>query len=187
MPGRRCLICSHPQRRKLDALLVDDAMSNRALAAKLSVSESSVRRHKENHIAEALRVAGDRRVVENHAAALELSGSLESQVAQVKDRVAQLLAKAEATGDIRTALQGAREAMRALELDARFRGTLQNGNNAPGATVVIFNGSPPTPEWIAEHHQGNGAVLLIPDNGRDDMNDFEANQLVRPDKRYYPP
>lgn len=46
---RVCSICSHPERKRIDALLVE-AVSNRRIADDFGLSESAVRRHAANHL-----------------------------------------------------------------------------------------------------------------------------------------
>jgi hypothetical protein len=66
--------------------------------------------------------------------------SLLDQVTELRDKALSILDKAEQAGDLRTALQGVREAKGCLELLARLQGELQEQ-----ATVnVLIN-----PQWLS--------------------------------------
>lgn len=174
MPGRPCGICSHINRRKIDGMLVHGLISNRALAKKIGVSESSVRRHYDAHISPGLKsAAAETRAEEDHAASLELVGSVDAQVEQIKGRVAALLVKAESNGDLRSALMAAREALRAVELQAKLRHEIAPDGGAVGM-LVIHTGTAPDGAWIEQRREASGvrgAVLVLPDNGRELMSD----------------
>ena len=66
--------------------------------------------------------------------------SLLDQVTELRDKALAILAKAEKAGELRTALQGVREAKGCLELLARLQGELQ------GRTTVniLIN-----PQWLS--------------------------------------
>jgi hypothetical protein len=66
--------------------------------------------------------------------------SLLDQVIELRDKALSILDKAEQAGDLRTALQGVREAKGCLELLARLQGELQEQ-----ATVnILIN-----PQWLS--------------------------------------
>jgi hypothetical protein len=66
--------------------------------------------------------------------------SLLDQVTELRDKALSILDKAEQAGDLRTALQGVREAKGCLELLARLQGELQEQ-----ATVnILIN-----PQWLS--------------------------------------
>lgn len=47
--ARTCSICSHPQRRQVEALILEN-VSNRAISRQFGVSKDSVSRHKAQHL-----------------------------------------------------------------------------------------------------------------------------------------
>ena len=66
--------------------------------------------------------------------------SLLDQVIELRDKALSILAKAERAGDLRTALQGVREAKGCLELLARLQGELQERTTVN----ILVN-----PQWLS--------------------------------------
>lgn len=63
---RTCTICSHPDRRRIDALLVEQ-VPNRRISTQFDVSESAVRRHAASHLPKiAVEAATDERQYDHH-------------------------------------------------------------------------------------------------------------------------
>lgn len=48
--SRRCSVCQHPDRRDIDALLVEGGASIRGISRKFVLSEDSLSRHRKNHL-----------------------------------------------------------------------------------------------------------------------------------------
>lgn len=48
--ARRCSVCQHPDRRDIDAVLVEGGASIRSLSRKFLLSEDSISRHRKNHL-----------------------------------------------------------------------------------------------------------------------------------------
>ena len=149
---RSCTICEHPDREAIDRALVGDS-SNLSVSSLFGVSESAVRRHKANHLPAKL-------VMAQAAEEVAQADDLLQQVRDLQDRALAILGKAEAAGDLRTALGAIREARGNLELLAKLLGELDE------RPVVNLNVSP---EWLElravivvalePHPAAHGAVL----------------------------
>jgi hypothetical protein len=127
---RNCSICEHPQVAEINAALVR-GKSFRNIAKQFSVSVAALFRHRQ-HLPSDL-------VKAQEAQEVARADSLLEQVAKLRDKALSILAKAEQAGDLRTALQGVREAKGCLELLAKLQGELQER-----ATVnVLVN-----PQWL---------------------------------------
>ncbi len=114
--SRTCTICSTRSRESIDRALVAGAAFP-ALAAKYRVSEDALGRHKANHLPAALVKAHDSEEVSR-------ADDLLGQVRNLQGRALAILEKAEAAGELRTALGAIREARGNLELLAKLLGEL---------------------------------------------------------------
>jgi hypothetical protein len=128
---RSCTICEHPDREAIDRSLVGDS-SNLSVSSLFGVSESAVRRHKANHLPAKL-------VMAQAAEEVAQADDLLQQVRDLQGRALAILGKAEAAGDLRTALGAIREVRGNLELLAKLLGELDE------RTVVNLDVSP---EWL---------------------------------------
>jgi hypothetical protein len=97
------------------------------------LSEAAVRRHKADHIPFHLVKAQD-------AAEVAHADNLLEQVKSLQARALTILDKAEASGDLRTALSAIREARGNLELLAKLLGELQQ----EGTINLVV-----APEWLS--------------------------------------
>jgi hypothetical protein len=129
---RRCSVCTHPEVEKINAALVAGDSSFLAIAALFGVSDSALRRHKKNHLPATLARAQD-------AAEVAQADDLLGQVKELRDKAYGILLKAEAAGELRTALAAIREARGCLELLARLLGELQE---QPVINVLL------SPQWV---------------------------------------
>src|SRR5262249_44706212 len=129
---RVCTVCAHQSRQEIDAALTTGAPYRR-IAPQYGLTERSVRRHAADHIPAMLAQAAQAKVVTQ-------AGDLLTQVQTLQAKALDLLAKAEAAGDYRTALAGVREARGTLELLARLRGELDER-----AVVNVLL----APDWLA--------------------------------------
>jgi outer membrane murein-binding lipoprotein Lpp len=135
---RRCTICDHSQRADIDtALLVGEAY--RSIAQRIAISADAVWRHKSEHLPSSLTQAKEAETVSN-------ADDLLAKVAAIETEAKRIAKKAEAAGDLRTAMSGVRELARLVELLAKLRGEL---NEKQTVNIVI------TPEW----HQTRTIVL----------------------------
>ena len=129
---RRCSICGHEKIEEINRLLLE-GVPLRNIAKQYSVSAASLHRHKEGHLPAKLVKAQEAREIAK-------ADSLLDQVTELRDKALSILDKAEQAGDLRTALQGVREAKGCLELLARLQGELQEQ-----ATVnILIN-----PQWLS--------------------------------------
>jgi hypothetical protein len=129
--GRKCSICNHEKVEEINRLLLE-GVSLRDIAGRYSVSKTSLGRHKKQHIPAAMSKA-----VGAHEAAQ--ADDLLAQVVSLRDKALSILIKAEKAGDLRTALQGVREAKGCLELLAKLQGELQQ----EGTINITL-----APEWV---------------------------------------
>jgi hypothetical protein len=159
---RRCTVCDHPDRHGIDGALVTGA-PYRSVAKRFELSESSVYRHKTEHLPAHLLKA---REVEEVARADDLL----EQVRNLQAHALDILEHAEEAGDLRTALAAISQARGNLELLGKLAGELDE------RPVVNLNVSP---EWmelravivgaLEPHPQARESVLRalrVPGNGR---------------------
>jgi hypothetical protein len=149
---RRCTVCDHPERHGIDEALVTGA-AYRSVAKRFELSESSVYRHKTEHLPAHLLRA---REVEETARADDLL----EQVRHLQAHALDILERAEEAGDLRTALAAISQARGNLELLGKLAGELDE------RPVVNLNISP---EWLEiravivgalePHPDARGAVL----------------------------
>ncbi len=129
---RKCTVCEHPQAEEINTALLN-GVSLRNIAERYSVSKTALHRHKESHLPADLVKAREAREIAK-------ADSLLDQVIELRDKALSILAKAEQAGDLRTALQGVREAKGCLELLAKLQGEL-----AQEGTVNITI----SPQWLS--------------------------------------
>ena len=129
---RKCTVCEHEKVEEINRLLLK-GVSLRNIAKQYSVSAASLHRHKEGHLPAKL-------VKAREAQEVTKADSLLDQVIELRDKALSILAKAEQAGDLRTALQGVREAKGCLELLAKLQGEL-----AQEGTVNITI----SPQWLS--------------------------------------
>lgn len=115
----------------MDRALVE-GVPNRRIASQHGVTERAVRNHKARHLPAALAKARD---AEEAATADDLLAGVRG----LQERTAAILDKAEAVGELRTALSAIREARGNLELLAKLLGEL---DDSPTVNVLI------SPQWI---------------------------------------
>jgi hypothetical protein len=113
---RRCSVCDHTQRYGIDEALVTGA-AYRSVAKRFGLSESSVYRHKTEHLPAQMLKA---REVEEVAQADDLL----EQVRDLQSHALDILERAEKAGDLRTALAAISQARGNLELLGKLAGEL---------------------------------------------------------------
>jgi len=128
---RKCSICEHEKVEEINRLLLA-GVPLRDLAGRYSVSKTALHRHKESHLPAELTKAREAQDVTK-------ADSLLDQVIELRNKALSILAKAERAGELRTALQGVREAKGCLELLARLQGELQERTTVN----ILVN-----PQWI---------------------------------------
>jgi len=111
------------------------------------LSVTALHRHKSDHLAPTL-------VKAREAEEVSRADDLLAQVQQLQAKALDLLRKAEAQGDLRTALQGIREARGCLELLAELT---QQLDRRPQVNVLL------APEWQAVRSVLLAALLPYPE------------------------
>lgn len=127
---RKCTVCNHGQVGEINQALLDGA-SFRNVAENFSLSITALHRHKQ-HIPADLTKAQE-------AQAVARADSLLDQVISLRDKALSLLETAEQAGELRTALQGIKEARGCLELLAKLQGELRESTTVN----VLVN-----PQWV---------------------------------------
>src|SRR5215213_2423926 len=128
---RRCTVCHHPERHSIDGALITGA-PYRSVAKRFGLSESSVYRHKTEHLPAHLLKA---REVEEAAKADDLL----DQVRNLQAHALDILGRAEKTGDLRTALAAISQARGNVELLGKLAGEL---DERPVVNVLL------SPQWV---------------------------------------
>ncbi len=135
---RRCTICTHKSRAKIDKALVE-RQAFRALARQYKVSKDALLRHHDDHLPATLMKAHD-------ATEAARADALLAQVVDLRDKALVILTTAQESKDLRAAIGAIREARGCVELLAKLAGQLKD---APTVNILI------SPEW-----QGLQAVIL---------------------------
>lgn len=125
-----CTICTHPERAAIDQALIGDAVNLR-LAQQYDVTEQAIRRHKAEHLPDALVQAGAAQEVARADMLIQQAEALYSKAVGV-------LRKAEKANELRTALMAIREARETLALLLEVEGRL---DRRPVNILVA-------PQWI---------------------------------------
>lgn len=127
---QRCQVCCHEEVAAInDELAGGESYSD--LAGRFGVSRFSLRRHNANHLPALLAevAAADR---------FTQAESLMERLEQLTDEARRIKTKAEASGDLRTALAAVRELVRVVELLAKLEGDL---DDRPIVNIAVV------PEW----------------------------------------
>ncbi len=127
---RKCTICEHEQKDEINTALLE-GKPYRYLAERYGTSATTLQRHKEHLPVKMVKAQEAQEAVQ--------ADSLLEQVKELQRKAWELLNKAEAAGDLRTALQGVREAKGCLELLAKLQGELQQ----EGTINITL-----APEWL---------------------------------------
>ncbi len=128
---RVCTICTHAEKPAINAALIANE-PYRLIAERFGTSSAALTRHKAEHLPASLAKA-------EHAKETALADDLLGQVKALRNKAISILGKAEAAGDLRTALLGIREARACVELLLEVEGEL---NRQPVVNVLI------APEWL---------------------------------------
>lgn len=133
---RVCEVCRHADREAIERALVRGE-TYRALAARFGPSRSTIHRHRrEGHLLPRLARAHDAEVVAS-------ADHLLSRVVALEDDARRILGRAEAAGDLRTAVAAVRELTRLVELLARLRGELTEPASQTTNYVILLGGGAP--------------------------------------------
>ena len=127
---RQCSICTHAESEAINQALVAGESAPK-IAAKYRVSDDAITRHRA-HVPATLAKATE-------AKETAIADDLLAQVKTLRNKSISILQKAEAAGDLRTALLGIREARACMELLAEMEGEL---NRNPVINLYLSQ------EWI---------------------------------------
>ena len=114
---RQCTVCTHEDKAGIDSALLGGGTLRNVAGQFSDVSISALDRHRKNHLAPSILAAQE-------VAEVAHADTLLEQVREYQSRVDRLVDKAEAGGDLRTALSGLRETRGYLELLAKLAGEL---------------------------------------------------------------
>ena len=129
---KQCPVCVHGERQEIEKALLGSETLHQ-IAQRFELKYWAVYRHKHRHLPSTLLKAQEVQEVAR-------ADSLLDQLKQLQQKALTLLDKADAAGDLRTALQGVREAKGCLELLAKLQGEL-----AQEGTVNILV----SPAWVS--------------------------------------
>lgn len=115
---RKCRICHHPMKHKINEALLISGQSLRDIAGQFEVSKSALARHKEEHI------PTDLIKVKKADEICEAEGLL-NKLLRLKDDAERIAKKAEINDDLKTALSGIREQSRIIEILAKMQGQIK--------------------------------------------------------------
>lgn len=155
-PGRRCVLCSHADRARIEAEIASGQISIRGVASRHGMVHESVRRHLSNHVSASLQAA--------------LGGvigapavSMASRLLDVADSAQATRAAAEAAGDHKLAIAAGQAEARVLglllPLDALGEGvadSVQEAYDALQAFATTVRVHPEVGEIIASVLDGRG-------------------------------
>jgi len=119
MSAGRCSVCRHPERRALEQAHVGGA-TLRELAKQYGKDKSTIHNHISKHMPRAVREAAE--VIEERSH----GDGILSELLTLRDEARRLQARAEAKGDVRTAIAALRELTRLVELKARVMGEIRD-------------------------------------------------------------
>ena len=130
--AKSCPVCVHSERQAIELAILEGA-NLREVAKRYELSYWALDRHKRGHIPAGLLKAQEAQEVAR-------ADSLLDQLRQLQQKALELLEKAEDAGDLRTALQGVREAKGCLDLLAKLQGDLAQ----EGTVNIVLS-----PTWIS--------------------------------------
>ena len=109
---RSCTVCSNPQHQAIDQALVA-GIPYRAVAERFAASPPSVYRHQHGHLPITMLKAREAQEVAH-------ADGLLAQLQSLQQKTLEMLARAEGTGDLRSALAALREPRGPVELTAKL-------------------------------------------------------------------
>jgi hypothetical protein len=130
MAGRKCKICEHKDRNKIDLDIASKNGSLRAISDRYSVPIGSLKRHKESgHVIRKIARAAEAKEV-------TAASDLLLQVQDLSKRALSILSQAEGTGDLRTACSAIREVRSTIELLLKVSGELKGDQTNVNVAVI---------------------------------------------------
>lgn len=147
-PGRRCVLCSHPDRAQIEFDLTAGTSSIRGVSGQRGLAPESVRRHVRDHLSAAAQ-----------AALTEVEGApgltMASRLLEVADHARDTRAAAEAKGDHKLALSAGQAEARVLSslvpldtLGADIAAEIQDASDALTILATVVRARPEVAEAI---------------------------------------
>jgi hypothetical protein len=128
---RLCTICTHPDRHTIDREIVAGTPYRR-IASQFSVTEISVRRHRDNHLSETLR--------QGHEEGQEVHRlDVAQQLRDINEATMRVLVDARQSGEADLVLRAVDRVLKQLELQAKLLGDL---DTQPQVNIIL------SPKWI---------------------------------------
>lgn len=144
-----CKVCTHIERPEIDRQLASGD-TNRGIGEKYGIGKDSVRRHRERHLAPALKSVSTRRETQGAVRASDRAEDLYQKASRI-------LETAEEAGQGALALSAIKELRATVELLAKLSGEL---DDRPQVNIVNVQSSP---EWLAIQAQMMQALTSYPD------------------------
>jgi len=128
---RKCSVCEHEKVEAINQAIINNEPL-RDIARQHFLNKDAIARHRDNHLPGAMTKAQE-------AEEVTQANNLLVQVEELRAKAWEILNKAEQKRDLKTALQGVREAKGCLELLAKLQGELQQ----EGTINITL-----APEWL---------------------------------------
>ena len=134
--ARTCTICASPQHQAVDQSLVAGT-PYRAVAERFAAGPASVYRHQQGHLPATMLKAREAQEVAH-------ADGLLAQLQSLQQKTLEILARAEGTGDLRSALAALRELRGTVELTAKLTGQMagQGGQSSQTAQYRPYKDVP---------------------------------------------
>ena len=146
--GRRCTVCTHPERDAIDDELASGA-TYMGVSRKYELGPESVRRHHQSHLSPALAAIDAEREA-------EVNATLVARIEQLVRRADELYKITASEGKVTSALAALREMRGSLELLGKATGEL---DDRPQVTLNLMA----SPEWLAVRDVILAALMAYPD------------------------
>lgn len=130
---KNCKFCRSPDREKLERALIRDEISQVEVARILSIDQSNVSRHIDNHVKKQVREA----VKQDQSLAEGLN--VTEQLRDINKEARTILDKAKKSGDHKLALRAIEVVLKQLEMQAKLLGDIKTGL---GINVMVISAVP---------------------------------------------
>jgi len=131
--ARKCSICTNERRSEIDEAVVEGTGSYRRISTDFGVSETSLRRHAQNHIAKAL-------VETEQAKQIAQGDSLFEKISGYEAEVQTIFAESKKTKNYNIALMAIDKATKLVEMYAKLKGMLKDSEVNVNVNVANISG-----------------------------------------------
>lgn len=178
--GRPCKPCYHKDRAEIDRELMLAQTTVKSLASRFGFSEPSLARHRDRHLPIATRQEAADGVAEAEG---NRGSSLLEDASSLRRKTLDILATAEKTGNLTTALQAIREAGRLIELQGKLMGQIDTTTTVNIAfSPVLISLQSAILKALLPHPEARQAVLLA--LGQMDGTTINMPLLTAPERSY---